>query len=71
MKIFIDICTVFCRIKKNAQVCIYSLADINMVPLKGSWVDFLTFLRYRSLLKFPVSRISEKYFLGIYLHSKA
>ena len=30
MKQLINICTVFCRLKKNAQVCIYSLADLNL-----------------------------------------
>ena len=30
MKLLIDICNVFCRIKKNAQVSIYSLADLNI-----------------------------------------
>ena len=30
MKSLIGICTVLCRIKKNAQVCIYSLADLNI-----------------------------------------
>ena len=39
MKFLIDICTVSCRIKKNAQVCIYSLADLNI----GHCVE-LTFL---------------------------
>ena len=39
MKLLIDICTVSCRIKKIAQVSIYSPADLNI-----SYCEELTFL---------------------------
>ena len=39
MKLLIDICTVFCRVLKNAQVSIESLADLN----KGHHVEFTFF----------------------------
>ena len=39
MNLLIDICTVFCRIIKNAQISIYSLADLN----KGHIVEFTFF----------------------------
>ena len=43
LSIYIYICTVFCRIYKNAQVCIYSLADLNI----DHFVEF-TFLDNQS-----------------------
>ena len=46
MKCLIDICTVVCRIKKNAQVSTYSIADLNI----GHCVE-LTFFRSRNFFQ--------------------
>ena len=56
MKLLINVCTVFCRTKKNAQLCIYSLAAdpnighcVEFTFLEGiSWVDsYVNFLKMK------------------------